>query len=569
MIEMSGTDSSAMAFGHMKASFGRSCRGLRYLLLALIAITALAVSVSCGRNSGLKDRSPVCDSLLCELDVTVADGARYSARRQHVIDSLRGADTHGMTREELYAHYGRLYSAYDAYQFDSTFAVVEKMLSLAEQSGDRQLVFFNRLRRARLNVSIGFFHQALSDLGKIDRQALDSANLENWYEVNAYLYRNIDSKDPQARKNYRLTAGKYADSLLAVLPPESMTALAYAEMRARDRRDYDRAMELNRRQWEQIDPESPHAATVAYNRYVIYAATGDSTAYLEWVVRSAIADVRNGIMDNASLADCARALYAMGDIDRAVSYISESINDALFFNSPRRMMQNSGLLYLTDEAHVRQLREANASKTVMSLMAALLALAAVVLLVLVWSRMRLAHRLNQKLRSEKQLTERLREKAVESDRVKEQSIKSFLEISVKNMDTLHQFVSSVDAKLTQHKYGEIEDMVKQFGYSEQTFDERNEHFDRLFLNMFPSFVAEFNALLRPDQQVALRREGVLSPELRIFAVIRLGIDSSSDIARLLGYSLSTIYNYRMKMRKRAKEDVMSFDAAVKAIDGNR
>ncbi len=137
------------------------------------------------------------------------------------------------------------------------------------------------------------------------------------------------------------------------------------------------------------------------------------------------------------------------------------------------------------------------------------------------------------------------------------------------MDTLHQFVSSVDAKLTQHKYGEIEDMVKQFGYSEQTFDERNEHFDRLFLNMFPSFVAEFNALLRPDQQVALRREGVLSPELRIFAVIRLGIDSSSDIARLLGYSLSTIYNYRMKMRKRAKEDVMSFDAAVKAIDGNR
>ena len=74
-------------------------------------------------------------------------------------------------------------------------------------------------------------------------------------------------------------------------------------------------------------------------------------------------------------------------------------------------------------------------------------------------------------------------------------------------------------------------------------------FDTIFLSIFPDFVESFNALLKEDERIQVKEGELLTPELRIYALIRLGINDNSKIANFLHYSLQTVYNYRLKMRK--------------------
>ena len=75
-----------------------------------------------------------------------------------------------------------------------------------------------------------------------------------------------------------------------------------------------------------------------------------------------------------------------------------------------------------------------------------------------------------------------------------------------------------------------------------------EMFDNAFLQLYPRFVEEFNELLKPGSRIELKKGERLNTELRIFALIRLGINDSSRIASLLRYSVNTIYNYRARIK---------------------
>ena len=97
-------------------------------------------------------------------------------------------------------------------------------------------------------------------------------------------------------------------------------------------------------------------------------------------------------------------------------------------------------------------------------------------------------------------------------------------------------------------------LVKSTEVIDRTLREFYNHFDATFLSLFPQFVADFNTLLRPDEQFALPQQGHLSTELRIFALIRLGITDSEDIAHFLRLSVKTVYNYRTQTRNRALSD---------------
>ena len=93
-------------------------------------------------------------------------------------------------------------------------------------------------------------------------------------------------------------------------------------------------------------------------------------------------------------------------------------------------------------------------------------------------------------------------------------------------------------------------------------------FDKTFLNLFPTFVEDFNNLLMPQEAIVPKKPGALTSELRIFALIRLGITDSDKIAKFLRYSLTTIYNYRTKVRNKAKGDRNELERAVAQIGRN-
>ena len=72
-------------------------------------------------------------------------------------------------------------------------------------------------------------------------------------------------------------------------------------------------------------------------------------------------------------------------------------------------------------------------------------------------------------------------------------------------------------------------------------------FDHAFLEVYPDFVVQLNALLKEEARYDLKKYQ-LNTELRIFALMRLGI-SMFHRASFFRYSVQTIYNYRSKVLK--------------------
>ena len=84
------------------------------------------------------------------------------------------------------------------------------------------------------------------------------------------------------------------------------------------------------------------------------------------------------------------------------------------------------------------------------------------------------------------------------------------------------------------------------------------------MELYPNFVDEFNQLLLPDKQIVLPAPNSLTKEVRIFALMRLGVTDGQELATLLFYSTQTIYNYKSAMRRRAK-NVETFDADINKL----
>lgn len=169
----------------------------------------------------------------------------------------------------------------------------------------------------------------------------------------------------------------------------------------------------------------------------------------------------------------------------------------------------------------------------------------------------LLHLNEQLVESNAQLTD--------ANRVKEEYVGRFMRMCSVYVDRLDGMRKRVSRLVKTKRYDELNELVKTDSSKEQELDELYVNFDKAFLHLFPNFVDCFNELLRPDEQVQLSTAERLNTTVRIFALIRLGIDDSSKIAEFLHYSVNTIYNYRARVKNGAKVDRDTFEERVKAI----
>jgi len=133
------------------------------------------------------------------------------------------------------------------------------------------------------------------------------------------------------------------------------------------------------------------------------------------------------------------------------------------------------------------------------------------------------------------------------------------------INKLEDYRKSLNKKATKGNREELFKILKSTSIIEDELAELYRNFDTIFLNLYPTFVEEFNDLLINEEQVELKDHEKLNTELRIFALIRLGITDSVKIAAFLRYSLSTIYNYRTKARNKAAVSRDEFEKMVMKI----
>jgi hypothetical protein len=327
------------------------------------------------------------------------------------------------------------------------------------------------------------------------------------------------------------------------------------------------------------EPDTPQYALVTYHRSLIYKYLGDKIREKQNLCLSAISDIRSAIKDHASLWMLAQLLYENGDMERAYQYMRFSWNATKFYNARLRSWQSADVLSLIDKTYQAMIEKQNDRlQQYLVLITALLVLLIGALGYIYRQMKKLAvarnhlqtanHQLNQLNEELQQMNACLTStnaELSESNQIKEEYIARFIKLCSTYINRLDAYRRMVNKKVSAGQIAELLKITRSQDALDEELEELYANFDTAFLHLFPDFVKKFNALLQDNEQIILKKDELLNTELRIFALIRLGIEDSSQIAEFLRYSVNTIYNYRAKVKNKARGSREDFEDLVRKI----
>lgn len=512
----------------------------------------------------------VLDSLLNIYDTEIESAESYTEERRNYIDSLKSSIN--MTLPESQIIIGKLYIPY---QCDSALFYLSQAANAAEQISAKEA----KLYLIYLLASIGYYNEGFILCNSL--HPLPPELQSQYYETLAHLHGEafVYGKTEQLRQFHQHQAEAYKDSLFMVLQQKDLTPTYISRygwkenewlelkkrqlIQAREQNDYELAIAISNEVLEYVAPSTHTYAIFAYETACIYSNMQDSLQHLEWLLRSSIADIRSGVCDNASSWTMASIMYEDGQLERAMKYIDYSQTNARFFNAKLRRLQINPLNNLISDTY--QMQKEKMSRRLQWSVIGLIVLLATVIVLLLFS-MHQNKRLHSFNKKQKQLNNQLKQLNAqllqlnqslrESDHVKEQYICKYLEVYSEYIQRITKMARKAGVKDPE-------------GFMKQEMQQFYVHFDNTFLTIYHNFVMEFNKLLKPNHQIYPKQGELLTTELRIFALIRLGIDSSAKIAKLLCYSPNTIYNYRASMRNAALGDRDTFEERVKTLICNK
>lgn len=533
-----------------------TCKIMRYIsLAAVLSFCFLAHSCQSVRESVYED-------CLDRLDSTLELTDEYVRAKEQRISSIENMlHSRGVTPLQQYQIYHQLYEEYFAFQFDKANEALDNQVVLAEKLGERSLKDDAMLDKALLLTNAGFFLEASLAFETLDTLALDKDQMVRWYYARQKFLHDyqeyVSTSDFTVLDEDKIKY--YQDRILSDTEPTSPINRQMRIFRMLNERDYEKAYEENRYFIGSLDPERHAYAVQTYWQGVICENLGLEEESVKWWVESAISDIKGAVKDNASLCSVAIKLGAPEDTERAFKYIRISLDDAVYYNAKLRKVQIASTMPWIQSAYAENKEIQNKERNSFLLFTLAAALMLAVVLLLTVSLYAKGRRSAREVRKQtEQLAEYNRSIIEAEDNLRKTNL-DLIEANAAKEEYLGLFLSMCSGyldKLKKHLTREqYESELKNFYKT----------FDTSFLSLYPSFVEDLNSLLKPEGRIVLKEGEQLNTELRIFALIKLGITQSSHIASLLRYSVNTIYNYRAHVKNAALEDRGNFEDMVKII----
>ncbi len=553
------------------------CICILFSLLSL-CITAGADTVTVG---DLKE-------LYKEIDAAIADSRSFVKAHEDRIDETRASFINAQSPERRMMYADQMYLLYKSFDNDSALAYIKIYIDMADRTGQQWAADRGRSLMAYQYSSAGLYSESLEILKEMDGSRMQPDVLTEYLNARVHVYNELAyyTPLPDVRDEYYSRRDQYRDSLYRIADHKNPIYLQLRESELLDSHRSDEALEFNDNWMSQIRAESRDYAIVCYYRYLIYATMQEPVWSRYWLAQSALSDIRHAVMDQASLISLADLLNQDGDFERSYRYISFTWRSNDSFNTRMRSWQISPILTVIENDY--QTQKERGERILLGMMISVSILAMLTLGALLFSireRRKLAQArsdlqasnsqltaLNAKLMNQAQeltdLNERLsvlNSQLSEANWVKEEYIGHFLSLCSNYVDKMDNFRKLVNRKLKNREFEELAGITRSVEYKDRELEELYDNFDEVFLHLFPDFVQEFNALLKPEEQIQVKQAGRLTIDLRIFALIRLGIEDSSKIADFLHYSVNTIYSYRARIKNGAAGNRDEFENEVKKL----
>lgn len=528
----------------------------RYLLIACLFSQVL-----------LPSRAADIDSLLVVLDRTISMRDVYQSRRDSVISSLKEELAYAGTDMRRFEVNSRIAAEYESYKCDSMLRYIDENMRIAERMRDKESMDATKLALGRYYTFSGMFNDAEDLFESIDFSSLSPGLRLRYCWDNIKLYDNLivySDEGPYAEKN-REARDRFRNLAISMMSPGSDMYLKESIMRSIDTGNIDSLrMQMPEliRIFNGTVPDTHDYAMMAMMVATAYGALDDQASQSEYLAMSSIVDIRLAVKENEALFALARNLYQDGEIDKAYHYMKYAMDDADFYNSRYKHLIVSKYFSEIEQSYIDELARQKKELRIY-------AISLMVLLVVLSVSFSFLYKLNRKLNSArrianasnrklKSLTKRLNEANVLKDTYMSYFMNQCAVLINRSEETKKDILRKV-------KSGQIDLLYRSLSRTyEKELSELYESFDKAFLDVYPDFIDELNKLLRPEERYSVGGK-TLSPELRIFALIRLGITDIRQIADFLHYSPQTIYNYKSKVRSKSDMDYNAFEEKVRHI----
>lgn len=529
---------------------------------------------------------PNLDSLYDCLDEAIQLSPQYVKKREGRIASLMAKLKAARTQENRYEINFELFEEYSAYKNDSAVSYLSKCVMLAKQMKDVVRENNAKALLAFQSSTTGDYVESYSILSKMNTTQMNREGYMNYLWARQHLYSELAyyCRIPYLQKYYEGIALQTKNLISQVFPHQDDRYLQMMELNSRAANDFKNALKFNDLRMAQVKEGTHEYAIVAYYRAVTYKTMKDDDTAIYYFLKSALCDARLAVMDQGSMWELAKLLNENPkEFQHSYTYIKFAWDAARMFNTAIRSRQIMPVLSTIEETYQAEITQSNRQLKMMIGVSVLLLVVVLGLLLYVnkqRKRLALAHKelehANKKLclanknlelsnaelqHSNENLTVAYRN-LNESNKMKEVYIGRFLRLCAIYVDKIEAMRRRV-TKLVKAK--ELTNLLDMMQSDHEYIGELYDYFDAAFLKLFPDFVAEFNALLKPEERIVLEDGTKLTTTIRIFALIRLGIEDSSKIAEFLHYSVNTIYNYRAKVKNVALCNREEFEEKVKQI----
>lgn len=541
-----------------------SSKKMRLYGFLIFLIGSLMLS-SCSEKNEIHDKT---EKLLRSLDLQLAKKKQSEqTKKNKIADLKKGLQANRHNDSLAYQLNRQIIEEYLGYQSDSAFTYLDHNLALARKIKNDYWLLETELQNSVLLSTTGLFTESAKILQRVNVDDLPE-NLRFVYN-SAYecFYSNLldyNGENGRFSSEYRQKLKDYYARAYESLPPNSQLAYLFKSNQYRINGEYREAEVYIDKFLKTTTPGTRLAAIGSYCKAYIDGKLGKIDEQEKHLIISAISDLESSTKENRSMQELAEILYKKGDEERAFSYIQSALEDANFYNARFRSIQISKVQPIIEKTYLMKINRQNEKLRLSVIIISILFIGLGFTVYFIYQQLQTIAKSRNELSEVNRNLTLVNHQLDEANHIKEEYIAYFINQCSIYLERFDHYKKLISRRLAMGQMDKLSQMVNKKKNDVMDLDELYKNFDTAFLRIYPNFVEEFNRLLKPGEEYILK-SGTLNTELRIFALIRLGINDSGQISEFLRYSLRTIYNYRSKMRAKSVIENDDFEAKIMQI----
>jgi hypothetical protein len=511
------------------------------------------------------------DSLLTVLKNELSRKKIYDDQKELRIKKLKRSLA-GTSKADLNSQYNiceKLYQEYEVFQFDSAYVYSQKLLKIGIQTKNIARQNDSKIKVGFLLLSAGMFNETFNSLKQVNTRLLDDSSKLKYYAIKSRAYSDLAeyNNDKYYAPFDKAEAIKYIDSAIALAKPNTFDKL-YQQGTKEVITDQFRNSSYYIELLDHYPLSQHHRAMVATGLSDFYTGPYQNKTQLNLLAIGVINDIRSSTKETTAIFKLGERLYINGKLNDAYVFIEQAMDDAQYYGARLRKLKIGAVLpVVAAQINIATEKEKNKFLVYFLSIAGVAALVTLIFFIVFIQLKRL--KVKEKIIEEKNVElERTNNKLTEDTHIKEEYIGYFFNVISGYILKLEKLKRNVERKLSIKKYEDVLLSVNEINIKKER-ETLFYTFDHVFLKIFPNFITSFNALLKKEDQIWPRDNEVLNTDLRIFALMRLGISDNETIANILEYSVNTIYVYKMRIKAKAMISSDEFDhkiMAIKAVD---